>query len=457
MLFKNTLSLIFFGFVYVFGMDAPDNDLKMGIELETSSIKSLFQYVDDKDVGEEKFFSFLPSTSQNKAVWVIETDTLDSKRDQNDDKKYYRNLEFKTIGGFGQLEINQYAGDAQNIFLNLASKQQKDEEIEIGEDFIIEMGASIKGKLEYTSALKSKNYLKINPKCSSGAVRPQITYQIPFKLILLLFQHMSAIGHEGIRDFLKIMEIESKEAITSKVSASIKKNEPDEETQKLIDKVKSLTKNKNFNLSKNIGINTKHAEESKEFFANKIAPIYKKIESEDLRGFYCLFFYYFHQLFSDKSPIVTTEPGLKPRLSIMSRVSFVDMYGTLKEGDKEKFQMVLVEVFGKNFADVANYNLNNYKDDEEQIYIPEITALSWIYSILHPQHYVKRGYRRVDQLSNLPKLFDPSMGKISIQDSEMLPLLEVRGYAKLNGGLLFTAIENTIKEESEWFFSLKKN
>ena len=93
---KNSLFWIFFLLTApVIGADS--HPIKIGVEIETSSIKT--------DIGEGNNLGFIICDSKRKPLWVIEEDTSDQFFKGTSWHDFGNNLEVKTIGGFDDREF----------------------------------------------------------------------------------------------------------------------------------------------------------------------------------------------------------------------------------------------------------------------------------------------------------------------------------------------------------------
>lgn len=80
------------------------------------------------------------------------------------------------------------------------------------------------------------------------------------------------------------------------------------------------------------------------------------LPSSPEQGLTLLFGYYMYCLFSNNIPAGTDEPGPKPELGIMSRVSFSEMFDSLPDESKMRF----CEMIQTHFQEMFNNKLVSY-------------------------------------------------------------------------------------------------
>jgi hypothetical protein len=193
---------------------------------------------------------------------------------------------------------------------------------------------------------------------------------------------------------------------------------------------------------------------TKEYLHRVVAPVFATIENPKLKGFCCLFFYYWYELFNNKKLVVTEhEPGLKQFLGIMSRISFSELYDSLDTGEKAELRTILDAIVGDNGADFRLKAYKGYDSSGRHVLIqPKLTLADWYRSIVGGRSSRPSG---ADCLSPPNMLGRDSMGAFVLEKSEGLPLIEVRGYASLEASdrpLIISIVREFIEIEANWFF-----
>ena len=251
---------------------------RMGFEIEFPSYG-----ISKKD--QNSYVEKDPILQNNSNTWVLYRDTLDSRVE----KAYFKsespgiwNLEFKTLGDGISLD------DSEKMLEAVHSVQSTVDILSQLPGFEQQFGSKT-----YKSALlpredywKDKNIkhifspkeelLLIKKDADYGIVRPQITYQMPLACLPYLFRHLYILGGKReIKDF--------------------------------------FSKNENIGHIKNLHV----------------------VFPRPVDGLILLFDYYVYRFMCNIHS--NTEPGPKPGFSVMSRISFRDMYRRLNEEEQSEF------------------------------------------------------------------------------------------------------------------------
>jgi hypothetical protein len=145
----------------------------------------------------------------------------------------------------------------------------------------------------------------------------------------------------------------------------------------------------------------------------------------------------------------------------MARVPLSQVYGTLKEEQKNLF-IKMIDPLMEESGD--NYKLVEYENYDGKPISSKLTLKEWFRSLIDPGSMQTVRGRKVDKLSPPPGLIEAkddipySMGAMDLSQSEGLPLIEGRGYAKIkvkDKEMSLLNILPFIKEEVEWFLSKK--
>lgn len=395
---------------------------KMGVEIETSAIK--IESGGDSKIG----FNILNSAGNQ---WIIvEEDTSDTTfKSVPDLAPFNKNLECKTFGGLDQVELIDAASHIHNILTNLYASSVSAPR-RITEDIL----SSITGISKDLIISHSDRIFSIKSKPEDQVVRPQITYQLPFEEIIRVFSHLKDLGHSSIADFLNIIDpsISFKPADLSGLSM----DESNPKGMMIINDMKAV-------------------QIIKEYFNREVTPVFISIDDPKLKGFCCLFFYYWYELFNNTKLIVEErEPGLKQFLGIMSRISFSELYDSLDPTEQAKLKSILDPLVASHGG---SFKLKAYKAYDKSGRPIRVetgkTLLDWYHSIIGGNSARPSG---ADLLSPPPEMLGDSMGKIGIAKSDGLPLIEARGYASLAPELTISISQAFIETEANWFFNESK-
>jgi hypothetical protein len=179
------------------------------------------------------------------------------------------------------------------------------------------------------------------------------------------------------------------------------------------------------------------------------------LPSSPSQGLALLFGYYVYCLFSKNIPADTDEPGPKPELGIMSRVSFSEMFDSLNNNNKKHF----CELIQDHFQGMFNNKLVSYITLEGGK-LPEterITLLAWHTSIIDQS--------RRNVISGKDLLYPPplchsldnpyGMGAFNLH-APMHTLVEVRAYSvrdlKSQNIVTLDNFISFMQGEVRWFF-----
>ena len=386
----------------------------MGIEVETPSIK-VYPAVGGKPGFRIRLRNRGEVTIMTKSYyWVLEDDTLDVPVSS---ELPLRNLECRTIDGFSQERIVDAAQDIQGVMQELHRRAPSVNFMEIDAETLREIlgrsGVSLMNDERESIGIQSK------PE-KNELVRMQITYQLPFEDIPRVFGRLGELGHKGIQEFLSDLD-------------------PEKAVPPLHGRLQK----------------TRERHQLRTFFKERVTPVFATIRENHLKGFCCLFLYYWYELFNNQERF-NGEPGLKRRVGIMSRIPFSQLYDSLPVDAQAEFCAKIggiIEEFGNDHR-LMKYN--NYGDEPVEA---NLTIQDWYLSITEVGQRSRVGRRDVDRLSPPPNLpsYD-SMGMMDIREnSDGFPLIELRGYASnevVNG--VPQRIENItqlVMNESSWFFN----
>jgi hypothetical protein len=163
--------------------------------------------------------------------------------------------------------------------------------------------------------------------------------------------------------------------------------------------------------------------------------------------------YYVYSLFSNNLAIIKDEPGPKPNLGIMSRLSFSEMFQKLPLSEKELYKRLIIKCLGSFFSN----KLVSYTSSETYHSVKESDRISfqqWYESIINSPK---------DLLSPPPGChgLNPPYAMGAYDDfTEGHALLEVRAYSDRDLTKdRYVTIDNFcqfIDNEAKWFFSLQQ-
>lgn len=387
-----------------FNIGITKNKKTIGFEIETSYIKIFTK--SENHIG---FFI----KNNNFPIWEIEDDT----QDDYIEKENYYNLEIKTLGGLYKKDIciemiNKTTDFLSKIYLYNGNNNFNEENLLKNffngkEDFI-----SFYGDTDHNFFVKNKKY-----NLNSYSIKPQITYKLPLKNIPDLFEHLQDLSVSQTAELLLSILKNKKELIPSPNSDLIKKHQ--------IDILNYLLKTGSIQLIGN----------------EKISP--------SVKGLCFLFIDYWLKLFVGDFE-VKTDLELKSSLSVMSRISFKNMYNSLEQKEKYDFIEIFQGVIDF-LPEKLNKNIVKYSAFKK-IYSNVMDIKKWFDSIIYDdkEYIINKSY--TDFLSP-PIHLDSSysMGKYSINDKNFA-LVEVRCYNPVN----IDQLSNFLKLESEWFFEKMK-
>ena len=390
---------------------------KMGIEIETSAIKV-------SSAGTDKIGFTIFNALGNE--WIaVEEDTSDvTFKGVDDFKSFNKNLECKTVGGFDRDDLLTAVAHIENILQRLHADATS-EPVVVTQEML--MGFIGDAALEVIPRCEKLFCIKSKP--DDDVIRPQITYQLPFEEIFDVFCHLGSLGHSSIKGFLHIMD----PSVSLKLPdlSALDGDGSGAETAFIED--------------------MKATQILKTFFHDEIAPVFSAITNPKLKGFCCLFFYYWYELFNNNKLVIKEhEPGLKQFLGVMSRISFSELYDSLDPRDKTELQSILHDIV---VSHGSRFRLKYYKDYDFVPINSTLTLAEWYRSIVDSS---ARRYG-VDFLSPPPGLPDSdSMGFFRLEKTEGFPLIEVRGYVSLAPSIRINKTIEFAETEANWFFNISK-
>lgn len=400
---------------------------KIGAEIETSAIKVKLK---------ENYYSGFRVSLNEIPLWSVEQDTTDnvfSKSENPGEREFQYNLEFKTHGGYDSQESFLKVLTTITSVLKLIHTKSDD-----GYTLTIEELGKLLGEesghysIEKLDKEQGEFVLKKNPK--HMLVRPQITYQLPLEEVIIVFQRLKHLKDRTTMRFLKALDG--------------KKHEYPETASP--------------------EINVSHVFKTLKFLNDNFYLIlsHPKTEATDrVRGFSCLFLFYWYNIFNNCMPIENTEPGLKPFLPIMSRISFSQMYDEgLVEDEKEQFKKLFREIV-ESSGD--QYKVRGYTDYEGKIVKSNLTLKDWYDSIVEKNNRRKvlKESSNSEPVDYLVDLLSPPEGlpehyAMGLFPWELIqsPLIEVRSYAIMTFNSEKITVDNVnsfLEAESNWFFNAR--
>jgi hypothetical protein len=400
----------------------------MGFEAETSVFK-----VRPKEGQETYKMMIFKSPKEEPYMWAFTSDTLDNTL-QRSKPPHWMNTECKTLGGQDEQNV-LVSAERVHALWQLLLRLCPEDAAEVSISAVDIDSASLPivwsdPSVEYDSIIVSKpNKAEYQ---QAHLVYPQLTYGLPLIQVKDLFAHMyerlQGTGHSLERFWIPTIEKTEQKALESLgepqtegvVSPSIEAvgiSERDS-AAKLLQKF--MKKNRN----------PQAALVEKEKVRLAVQSMLT-LPSSPSQGLALLFGYYVYCLFSNNIPADTDEPGPKPELGIMSRVSFSEMFDSLDDNNKIHF----CELIQTHFQGMFNNKLVSYITLEGGK-LPDterITLLAWYTSITDQ--------RRRNVISGKDLLYPPplchsldnpyGMGAFSLH-AQMHTLVEVRAYAVRN-------------------------
>lgn len=191
---------------------------------------------------------------------------------------------------------------------------------------------------------------------------------------------------------------------------------------------------------------------TKKALIDSCKPIISR-EPSPATGLALLTAYYAYSLFSNNLSITKQEPGPKPNLGIMSRLSFSEMFQKLHSSEQEVYKTLVTDCmsgyFSNKLVKYTSAQTNCMIDEGERISFKE-----WFDSILNPNR----------------DLLSPPPGCIGIDLPYAMgayqnfrrghTLLEIRAYSERDlTSERYVTIDNFcqfIENEAKWFFSLQQ-
>ena len=442
----------------------------MGIELEAHNLKVKH---DPRNITGLKFYT------HNELAWILEEDTVDKTLEG-----YRNNLECLSVGGFKKTGINQVAYEMGTVLGMIVEDCQNNKGSTRLTSLDVEVPLRAYTRDPFVTKKKDESIFQISlielgkdfqETFKSIEARPQITYQVGIEKIEELFQRVaSSFKHKVMRAFLESMNLlkpqttaTNPEAKQKIIRGLLRKNREENGAESMLQatpptSLQSSTASNQMDLIIN--------SQSRKDLLGKIASVIPNLRGK-LRGFTLLFAFYCDRLFTADPP--AGEPGLKSRVTVMSRIPFSHIYWKiLSEEERSEWK----KLFDPIMQEYGHILLRGYKYENQQgaysevqqiealkmekekynlpdDYRPEeliqnIRLLMWYNSIVE-----KHGAEiKPDILSSPPGMsaggIEDSMGAMRLSIANPLPLFEIRGCGIKN-------IENSVKmvyQESEWFF-----
>lgn len=435
----------------------PGHMFTMGVEAETSVFK-----VRPREGNETYKMTIFKSPDSVPFLWAFTSDTTDETIRNSSSQPRWMNTECKTLGGLSPQQMLGTVEQINNLWKKLSTLCPEDgTAVEIKESNLKSALLPIvwsKIEVEYDSVLISRPNKRDYQ--IAGLVYPQLTYGMPLESVEHLFTHM----HERLRGTRHSLEtlwdIETPQAPNDLPSPKVEKavQDPVSATPRKVD-VAALTLQRFMKKSRD----PKPPLQAK---AKVRASTYevRKLPSSHAKGLSLLFAYYVYCLFSENIPCDTDEPGPKPELGIMSRVSFSEMYDSLDDPNKAQFRMIIENYFKDMFQNkVVPYI--TVETEEQLAEYKRITLEVWYQSIIDQgkRQLVKTqggAQKSKDLLYPPPACNTPDnpygMGAFPLQQDSHT-LVEVRAYASrdLTRQNIIT-LDNFVpfmQGEIKWFFA----
>lgn len=417
----------------------------MGIELETPDLKVKY---DPKSPAGFVFFR------HGEAAWFLEEDTFD---DKNVASEYRNNLECRSVGGFKRLGVDLVIDEMGLVLRAITRQCMERDPFPFGQNRVSEIigpNVSLVNKNPHQDWFWTK--LKDSKKITGDIdVRPQITYQVKLGDINPLFARLKELRHKDVSKFLEDISTESEQSFdraheqfrtTMESQVLVPSGDPyDNAVVSAKVKLLSLDESKKALVA--------------QFFKSKVHRLLQAITDDKLKSFATLFLFYWHELFNSCQKL-GTEAGLKQFLGIMSRVPLSQIFHScLSEQEKIVFSRIfgsLIEEWGDCFK------LRFYTREDEHganIFVDQAAATgkSGLVTLKDWYHSIIRVPLPQDMLSPPPGLLPIdnrpyAMGAMDIDQSNKMPIVEVRGYNSVFHGNIDSVLEK-VHKEAEWFFS----
>ncbi|CAO5676351.1 MAG: hypothetical protein HEEMFOPI_02015 [Holosporales bacterium] len=416
--------LIFFFSCHLIASSLVDAKKLMGIEVETSSIKT--NSWDKRLLIRKKTENFL----------LLEGDTTDTVLEHTHEKTFNKNIECRSIYGLGKEEIIDAVKQIKVLLKGIhgiSLDQPAHITLDAFQTFFLP-------RIFYTSWITNDDESTlsfISSNAQDVELRPQITLQVELNEIQRVFERLSELGSLSVKFFIEDLSLNTPLPI----------NESNEKIRLLFPK---LVRNRDISLS------------LRNYFREKISTDFKKLQPDGVKGIILLFLHYWYELFNNKEPI-GREPGLKQHLRVMSRIPLSDLYDSLNSEEQRAFcdfvesHLPLDDVF----------KIRDYEDFNGIRVSSKITIKDWYESIKNKKKRKlvsqidkdgKKIEREVDILSppgGLPESY--SMGYFKINEiPKHFALLECRGYSGLRykgSKVQLENIEEFVSDETMWFFT----
>ncbi|AIK96306.1 hypothetical protein [Candidatus Odyssella acanthamoebae] len=414
-----------------------ESQRRIGIELETSAIKG---------VPRTNMPSFTIKTSTS--IWSIELDTGDFSNEEID----LHNMEIKTIGGYSEevfLRMVTVMVEIIKYFYKIVQEKNNFYTLNRGrvDKMLKEIGLD---NFNITTIGNKKNRFKIlrNMVSSHKIVEPQISYQVSLSEVPRIFNRLDKLGEKNATFFCKSLKDNFKpyfkmtnEQINAYEAQELEKNRH-QQNERLREELNQQTKL----ISNRFKVLQIHN------FFNDVIYLRIKDASPNVRGFSYLFLYYWASIFNNNNEYAASlEPGLKPYLTVLSRLPISDLYKyVLNESEKEEFKRIFDKIISKVGKDykIRKYIYYDEREGQNKISTSEYNLEEWYQSILNESS-------ERDLLSPPPHMSESySMGLYRWEETKS-PVLEVRGYSTMN--IDINNLEEFLKKEANWFFNDEEN
>ena len=449
--------------VYTMGFEAETSVLKVPSSQPSRLLKSLMCAWEFTLDTPDNSIATLPSEDPNtQATPVLEGEAKSEEEDAIDSEPLL-NTEAKTIGGLNHENINHAVKELMQLWKDLekyCEGQTTIVEIRIADMLPSHYLIPCEESIETIRVFKATTEVHHKKRL----VYPQITYCFPIARIDELLQHLSKVlDNNGSTTFSKyLFRDHPRYAISSRI---IEKREPEQlDPQKAQTALQTISRLVRKNKDSLTDQSTESIRLKKEFLAKADKVLSGIIDKYPAAyGLCVLFIHYAYSLFMDDYPIKWEEPGPKPELGLMSRLSFSEIYDSfirLPRGEEEQgaFKLFVTSLEPK-FLDqrIRQYKtcaITQLRDENR------ITVKNWYDSIVTPEMRIKGR----DRLSPPPECGSIPPYAMGLLNMDHLPpahiILEVRAYSRVKVRGVETTLDNfdgLINTEAEWFFKQLSN
>lgn len=448
--------------VYTMGFEAETSVLKVPSSQPSRLLKSrgyAWEFTLDTP---DNSIATLPSEDPNTQAPPVSEGEAKSEEDAIDSEPLL-NTEAKTIGGLNHENINHAVEELMLLWKELEARCGDSQTIEdvriadmVSSQHLTPCGESIETIRVFKATTEDHHKKRL--------VYPQITYCFPIAKIDRLLNHLSEVlDNNGSTTFSKyLFRDHPKYAISSRI---IEKREPEQlDSQKAQTALQTISRLVRKNKDSLTAQSTESIRLKKEYLATAekvLSCILDKYPAA--YGLGVLFVHYAYSLFIDDYPIKWEEPGPKPELGLMSRLSFSEIYDSfigLPKGEEEQgaFKHFVISLDPK-FLDqkIRQYKtcaITQLRDENR------ITVKDWYNSIVTPEMRIKGR----DRLSPPPECASSPPYAMGMLNMDHLPpahiILEVRAYSRVKVRGVETTLDNfddLINTEAEWFFKQLSN